>query len=57
MFRGGKLRLADIDPGLVEEAMRPGHWLIARVRLTDARGNPVCARLRPPAITYESSRR
>ena len=57
VFRGAKLRLADIDPGLVEEAMRPGHWLIARVRLTDARGNPVCARLRPPAITYESSRR
>ena len=48
LFRGAKLRLADVDPRLIEEAMRPGHRLVARVRLTDARGNPVCAR-RPPA--------
>jgi hypothetical protein len=34
--------------------MRPGHQLLARVRLTDARGNPVCARLRPPAITWSA---
>ena len=54
LFRGAKLRFADVDPGLVEQAMRPGRRLIARVRLTDARGNPVCARLRPPAITWSA---
>lgn len=54
VFRGAKFRLADVDPGLVEEAMRPGRRLLARVRLTDARGNPVCARVRPPAITWSA---
>ena len=54
VFRGAKLRLADIAPGLVEQAMRPGQRLTARIRLTDARGNPVCARLRPPAITWSA---
>ncbi len=54
VFRGAKLRLADIGPGLIEEAMRPGQRLTARIRLTDARGNPVCARLRPPAITWSA---
>ncbi len=52
MFRGAKLRFAEVEPGLIEEAMRPGHRLVARVRLTDAQGNPVCARIRPPAITW-----
>jgi hypothetical protein len=54
LFRGAKFRLADVGPGVVEEAMRPGRRLIARVRLTDARGNPVCARVRPPAITWSA---
>ena len=54
VFRGAKLRLADVEPQLIEEAMRPGQRLLARVRLTDARGNPVCARLRPPAITWSA---
>ena len=47
LFRGAKLRLVDVDPGLIEHAMRPGHRLVARIRLTDARGNPVCARVHP----------
>ena len=52
LFRGAKLRLVDVDPGLIEQAMRPGHRLVARVRLTDAKGNPVCARLHPPYLTW-----
>jgi hypothetical protein len=40
LFRLAKLRFADVAPGLVEEAMCPGNRLVARVRLTDARGNP-----------------
>lgn len=54
LFRGAKLRLVDVDAGLIEEAMRPGRRLVARVRLTDAKGNPACARLRPPAIAWSA---
>jgi len=49
---GSKLRLADVDPGLVEGAMRSGGRLLARVRLTDAHGSPICARLKPPDISW-----
>jgi hypothetical protein len=52
VFRGAKLRLVDVDPGLIEQAMRPGHRLVARIRLTDARGNPICARVHPPYLTW-----
>jgi hypothetical protein len=55
LFRGAKLRLANIDPGLVEQALRPGHHLVARVRLTDPHGNPICARLRPPYVRWQVS--
>lgn len=54
MFRGAKLRLVDVPPGLITEAMRPGRRLVARVRLTDDRGNPVCARLRPSHLTWSA---
>ena len=52
LFRGAKLRLADVDPGLIEQAIRPGHKLVARIRLTDAKGNPICARVNPPYLTW-----
>jgi hypothetical protein len=54
MFRGAKLRLVDVPPSLIAEAMRPEHRLVARVRLTDAKGNPVCARLHPPYIAWSA---
>ena len=44
-FRACKFGFADIDAGLVEDALRPGRRLVARVRLTDGRGNPGCADL------------
>jgi hypothetical protein len=56
LFRGAKLRLVDVDPRLIEEAMRPGHRLIARIRLTDPNGNPVCARVHPPALVWSVER-
>jgi Family of unknown function (DUF5990)/Domain of unknown function (DUF5655) len=52
LFRGAKLRLVDVDPELIEQALRPGHKLVARIRLTDARGNPICARVHPPYLTW-----
>ncbi len=54
LFRGAKLRLVDVDPALIEEALRPGHRLVARIRLTDPRGNPVCARVHPPALVWSA---
>jgi hypothetical protein len=54
MFRGAKLRLVDVPPDLITDAMRPGRRLVARVRLTDDRGNPVCARLRPSHLTWSA---
>jgi hypothetical protein len=57
LFRGAKLRLVDIDPAIIEQAIRPGHRLVARIRLTDAKGNPVCARVHPPALTWSAEPR
>ena len=45
LFRACKFGFADIDPELVEDALRPGRRLVARVRLTDPRGNPGCVGL------------
>jgi len=55
VFRGAKLRLVDVDPGLIEQATQPGRMLIARIRLTDARGNPICARVHPPYLTWAAA--
>ena len=54
LFRGAKLRLVDVAPAVIEEALRPGHRLVARIRLTDPRGNPVCARVHPPALVWSA---
>jgi hypothetical protein len=54
IFRGTKLCVRDIDPDVIEQAMQPGHRLHARIRLTDPRGNPVCARVRPPVVTWSA---
>ena len=54
IFRGAKLRLVDVDPGVIEAAMRPGQRLVARIRLTDAKGNPICARVHPPYLTWSA---
>lgn len=51
-FRGVKLRLVDVPAGLITEAMIPGRQLVARVRLTDAKGNPVAARPDPSCLTW-----
>jgi Family of unknown function (DUF5990)/Domain of unknown function (DUF5655) len=40
LVRGSKLKLTEVDPRLVEDAMRPGHQLVARIRLTGATGEP-----------------
>ena len=51
MFRRAKLHVADISPALLTAAAG-GAGLVARLGLTDGRGGPVCARVRPPAVTW-----
>lgn len=52
LFRGAKLRLSDVDPVLVRQALLPGRRLVGRLGLTDAKGHPRCARVRPPDVEW-----
>jgi Family of unknown function (DUF5990) len=54
LFRGAKLRLEAIDPTIVRAANQPGARLVARLGLTDAKGNPRCASVRPPTIAWSA---
>jgi Family of unknown function (DUF5990)/Domain of unknown function (DUF5655) len=49
LIRGSKLKLAEVDARLVEDAMRPGHRLVARIRLTGAKGEPAVTWSAEPA--------
>ncbi|MCK9878802.1 DUF5990 family protein [Frankia sp. Ag45/Mut15] len=51
MFRRAKLMLDAVDPTVLAAAIRAG-TLVGRLGLTDAAGNPLCAAVRPPAITW-----
>jgi hypothetical protein len=55
MFRGAKLRLADIDPSIVERALRSDGRLVCKLGLTDKHGYPRCASVRPPDITWSAT--
>lgn len=52
MFRRAKLHLSAIEPALLRQALRPGSRLEAELSLTDGRGGPLCASVRPPVITW-----
>lgn len=54
MFRRAKLMLDAVDPGILDTARRYGR-LIARLKLTDASGGPVCAAVRPPLISWSAN--
>ncbi|BAG21886.1 hypothetical protein SGR_5057 [Streptomyces griseus subsp. griseus NBRC 13350] len=54
MFRRAKLMFDDIDPAVLEAAARTGH-LTGRLGLTDPKGQPLCARVRPPHITWSAT--
>jgi hypothetical protein len=53
MFRRAKLVFADVDAAVLGAARTSG-VLIASLSLTDERGCPRCARVRPPAITWRT---
>jgi hypothetical protein len=52
LFRGAKLRLDSVDPALIDQASSADAQLVGRVGLTDAKGNPRCASVRPPDIGW-----
>jgi hypothetical protein len=56
MFRRAKLMLAAVDPDVLAAAVGTG-LLVGRLGLTDARGRPLCAQVRPPLITWSAGPR
>lgn len=56
MFRRAKLWLNAIDIAIVDKARISG-TLVARLGLTDAKGHPLCASVRPPAVQWSSDAR
>jgi hypothetical protein len=53
MFRRAKLNFADCDRAVLAAALASGQ-LTVRVHLTDPRGNPRCARVKPPDAIWSS---
>jgi Family of unknown function (DUF5990) len=53
MFRRLKVRLGHLSATRVERACRSGEPVTVRLRLTDAKGGPLCATPRPPHIEWE----
>jgi hypothetical protein len=49
LFRRAKLWLAAIPSAVTERAVESG-LLVGHLGLTDGRGNPLCAAVRPPVI-------
>lgn len=54
MFRRAKLWLDAIDPTVIDAALRSGR-LVARLGLTDAKGHPLCAAVRPPRVEWTAA--
>lgn len=52
LFRRAKVMLSGIPTELIDAAASPGGRLRCRVELTDAKGNPTCARFRPAEIDW-----
>ena len=53
MFRRAKLHLSAIDTSSVERAVSEELPLVGALALTDEQGEPLCASVRPPQITWE----
>jgi hypothetical protein len=53
MFRRAKLMLDAVDPEIMAAAAKSGE-LVGTLRLSDAKGHPICASVRPPLITWSA---
>ncbi len=54
MFRRAKLWLDGVDAATAEAAIAAG-TLTAQLGLTDAKGHPLCAAVRPPKVTWSAT--
>jgi hypothetical protein len=54
MFRRAKLWLDTVPPDVLRDAIDRG-VLVGRVGLADRQGNPLCASVRPPTITWSAA--
>jgi hypothetical protein len=54
MFRRAKLQLDAVPPAVLENAVQRG-LLVGRLGLTDPKGNPLCAAVRPPVIDWSAA--
>jgi len=54
MFRRAKLMVADIAPALLADVAQTDGVLVASLPLTDERGCPRCARVKPPVISWRA---
>ncbi|MEV7598513.1 DUF5990 family protein [Kitasatospora sp. NPDC089797] len=54
LFRRAKLLLAAVDGATVAAAVTGG-LLVARLGLTDAKGHPLCAAVRPPVVRWTAA--
>ena len=54
MFRRAKLWLEAVPPQVLASAAERG-TLVGRLTLTDAKGNPLCASVRPPLIEWSAA--
>jgi hypothetical protein len=55
MFRRAKLWLTAVPAEVMDAAIDSG-VLVGSLGLTDAKGNPLCASVRPPAIAWRATR-
>jgi len=54
MFRRAKIMFDAVPPEVASAAVTEG-VLVGRLGLTDPKGNPICAAVRPPAIVWAAS--
>jgi Family of unknown function (DUF5990) len=55
VFRGAKLRFSDVDPSALRQAVSTGGRLVGSLGLTDERGWPRCASVRPPDVVWSAA--
>jgi len=53
LFRRAKVWLDAIPPAVLDNALKLG-LLVGRLGLTDRKGNPLCAAVRPPVIEWSA---
>ena len=53
MFRRAKLLFGDIPTAMLWSAHAGAGGLVGRLGLTDEQGEPLCARVRPPEISWQ----